>query len=213
MTKKKNNFFVIWDGKVPGIYKTWDECKRQVNGYPDAKYKGFVTEKEATEAYASSCWDYIGKNAIVRKKTTLSSLPPDKRPIYPSISVDAACSGNPGVMEYQGVNTQTGEVIFHQGKFYDATNNIGEFLALVHVLALLKKQNSSLTIYSDSRTAIAWVRKKKASTKLEKTEKNELVFQLITRAENWLQSNSFTNEILKWDTNLWGEIPADFGRK
>ena len=213
MSKKKNNFFVVWDGKVPGIYKTWDECKRQVNGYPDAKYKGFVTEAEARDAYSSSCWDYIGKNAIVRKKTDVSSLPIGKRPVYPSIAVDAACSGNPGVMEYRGVNSQSGEVVFHQGKFYDATNNVGEFLALVHVLALLKNRNSSLTIYSDSRTAMAWVRKKKAATKLERTEKNAIVFQLIERAENWLNANQYLNPILKWDTDLWGEIPADFGRK
>ncbi len=212
MSKKKNNFFVVWDGKEPGIYTSWEECKRQVSGYAAAKYKGFQTRQEAVEAYSSPCWNYIGKNATT-KKVDMTSLPADKRPVYPSISVDAACSGNPGVMEYRGVNTQTGEQIFHQGKYYDATNNIGEFLALVHALALFKQKNVMLPIYSDSRTAMAWVRKKKAATKLEATEKNGIVFELIERAEKWLAQNTIANPIYKWETEIWGEIPADFGRK
>ncbi len=212
MSKSKNKFFVVWDGKVPGIYKSWDECKCQVSGYAGAKYKGFATEAEAREALMSPCWDYIGKNAAA-KKADLSSLLLSERPVYPSISVDAACSGNPGIMEYRGVNSQTGEVIFHQGKFYDATNNVGEFLALVHALSLLKQHNNQLPVYSDSRTAMAWVRKKKAATKLERTENNAVVFDLIARAEKWLQANTYTTEIMKWKTEVWGEIPADFGRK
>jgi ribonuclease HI len=35
----------------------------------------------------------------------------------------------------------------------------------------------------------------------------------MERAEKWLLSNEFSNEILKWETKAWGEIPADFGRK
>ncbi len=212
MSKKKHNYFVVWDGKTPGIYNSWEECKQQINGYAGAKYKGFATKPEAIEAMSSPCWDYIGKNAKA-KKTDLSQLSVSHRPIVPSLSVDAACSGNPGVMEYRGVNTQTGEQIFHQGKFYDATNNIGEFLALVHGLAMLKKAGSNLPIYSDSRTAMAWVRKKKAATKLESTPNNAIVFDLIRRAESWLLNNTFSNPIYKWDTEVWGEIPADFGRK
>ena len=139
MGKSKNKFFVVWDGKEPGIYKSWEECKRQIHGYAGAKYKGFETEVEAKEAMLSPCWDYIGKNAKVKK--------PDEKliaqyglPNFESLSVDAACSGNPGAMEYQGVYTKTGEVVFKQGPFPDGTNNIGEFLALVHGIALLRSE-------------------------------------------------------------------------
>jgi ribonuclease HI len=130
-----------------------------------------------------------------------------------SLSVDAACSGNPGPMEYRGVYVKTGEEIFRQGPFEDGTNNVGEFLALVHGLALLKQRNLDMPLYSDSKTAISWVRKRKAATKLERTGRNDAIFELIERAEKWLQTNSFKTEILKWETEAWGEIPADFGRK
>jgi len=134
-------------------------------------------------------------------------------PNFESMSVDAACSGNPGVMEYRGVYSKTGEEIFHQGPFKYGTNNIGEFLALVHGLALLKQKNSPLPIYTDSKTALAWVKLKKAKTKLEKNDSTDVLFDLIARAEIWLKNNKYTTVILKWETAVWGEIPADFGRK
>lgn len=208
----KNKYFVVWDGKVPGIYSSWEECKRQIHGYGGAKYKGFATEAEAREAMLSPCWNYIGKKAAAAKPD-MSLLPANERPIYPSMAVDAACSGNPGKMEYRGVNAQTGEELFRRGPFLKGTNNIGEFLALVHGLALLKQHNSNLPIYSDSITAQAWVRKKKAATKLDQNAENAVLFELVARAEKWLNENTFNNKILKWKTEIWGEIPADFGRK
>jgi ribonuclease HI len=208
----KNKYFVVWEGKEPGIYRTWEECKRQIHGYEGAIYKGFATEAEAREAMVSPCWDYIGKNANA-KKPTQAEIEKYGIPDFESISVDAACSGNPGWMEYRGVYNKTGKEIFHQGPFKDGTNNTGEFLALVHGLALLKQKNSSLPIYTDSKTALAWVKAKKAKTKLENTENNTLLFDLLKRAEKWLQENEYTTKIMKWETFVWGEIPADFGRK
>lgn len=133
--------------------------------------------------------------------------------IRESLSVDASCSGNPGRMEYRGVDTGTGRVLFHVGPYEQATNNIGEFLALVHALAFLKKQNLNLPVYSDSTNGMLWVKQKKCKTKLQPNEANKPVFDLIRRAEIWLQNNTYSNPVLKWDTKNWGEIPADFGRK
>ena len=130
-----------------------------------------------------------------------------------SIAGDAACSGNPGKIEYRGVDIMTGRQIFHKGPFDQGTNNIGEFLALVHGLALMKQQGSNKAIYSDSKTAMAWVRDKKCKTKLTPNAKNAQLLEIVKRAENWLLNNSYSNRILKWDTEQWGEIPADFGRK
>ncbi len=214
MGKSKNNFFVVWDGKEPGIYKSWESCKQQIHGYAAAKYKGFETEKEAIEAYNSPYWDFVGRNAV--HKTPVPTAELIKKygmPVMDSLSVDAACSGNPGLMEYRGVYTQTGEEIFRQGPFKQGTNNVGEFLALVHGLALLKQKNSGLPVYSDSVNAISWVKAGKARTKLEKTAENTVLFELIQRAEKWLAENKFTTPIFKWHTEAWGEIPADFGRK
>jgi len=214
MAKKK--FYVVWDGVKPGIYTDWKTCEAQIKGYPAAKYKSFDTEAEAREAYSSNCWNYIGKNATVTPKKTSrwQDLPHDKQPILPSLSVDAACSGNPGKMEYRGVDTATAKEIFRVGPYEGGTNNIGEFLALVHGLALLDKiGKQDLTIYSDSRTAIAWVKKKHAATKLTPNQENGIIFDLIRRAENWLLTHNYRNPIYKWDTDNWGEVPADFGRK
>lgn len=204
---KTKKYYVVWVGSKPGIYSDWSECQQQIKGFPNAKYKSFKTLSEAETAFKGSYIDYEGgKNK--RAKRDLEGVN------WRSISVDAACSGNPGTMEYRGVDTQSGEEIFRQGPYQDGTNNVGEFLALVHALALLKKQNKpNLTIYSDSRTAMAWVRNKKAKTTLNKNSKNAQIFNLIQRAELWLQTNRPSNPILKWETEKWGEIPADFGRK
>jgi ribonuclease HI len=116
-------------------------------------------------------------------------------------------------MEYRGVDTKTKKQLFIQGPFEQGTNNIGEFLALVHGLALLKKNNSNLILYTDSRTAMSWVKKKKCNTKLERNTKNKTLFELVDRAVNWLKNNTYKTIIVKWETKAWGEIPADFGRK
>ena len=128
-------------------------------------------------------------------------------------AVDAACSGNPGPMEYQCVDLQTGAQIFHFGPV-QGTNNIGEFLAIVHALALMEKQGiKDKVIYSDSYNAILWVKKKKCKTTLTRNSATEQLYQIIARAEQWLMTHNVTTPIIKWETKQWGEIPADFGRK
>ncbi len=206
---KQKKYYVVWNGVQPGIYDSWDECKLQITGYPDARYKAFKSKIEAKEAY------HGGPGSISPKenKAQVASTK-DANIHWKSISVDAACSGNPGDLEYRGVHTKTGEEIFRQGPFKEGTNNIGEFLALVHALALLqKKGETTLPIYSDSRTAMAWVRNKKVNSNLKKTPRNQKLFDLVDRALNWLKSNTYKNPIEKWETRDWGEIPADFGRK
>lgn len=213
MAKVKKKFFVVWEGYTPGIYASWDECKKQIHQYPAAKYMGFETHHDALEAFASPYYDFIGKNKKEVKAPDPEKIKLVGLPDFESLSVDAACSGSPGAMEYRGVYTRTKQEIFHQGPFREGTNNIGEFLALVHGLAFMKQKGSELPVYSDSKTAIKWVKQKKAATKLERSPKNEDVFILIERAEKWLRENSWNNPILKWETDAWGEIPADFGRK
>ncbi|MBL7827056.1 MAG: ribonuclease H family protein [Saprospiraceae bacterium] len=205
----KKKFYVVWEGRKPGIYSTWDECKAQVEGVAQAKYKSFESQAEAEAAFKSDYWKFV-------QKSTAAKTPkqPVGKFIRESVAVDAACSGNPGDMEYQGVWTVDGKQLFHVGPLPDGTNNIGEFLAIVHALAMLKLQNKpNLPIYSDSKTAQGWVKKGKCNTKLEATGRNAKIFELIDRAEKWLAINKITNPILKWETDVWGEIPADFGRK
>ncbi|MFH1159500.1 MAG: viroplasmin family protein [bacterium] len=208
----KNKFYVVWVGKLPGVYTGWADCKKQVECFNGAKYKGFPTRELAEVAFHDDHEKYLS-NKVNAPKEIVCNNPLIGTPIADSICVDAACSGNPGVMEYRGVDTKTGAELFRQGPFPEGTVNIGEFLAIVHALAYLKQRDSDWPVYSDSRTAIAWVRKKTANTKLERTVKSEKLFELVKRAEDWLRNNTCPNKVLKWETGYWGEIPADFGRK
>lgn len=208
----KNKYYVVWEGKDIGIFSSWHACKKSVSGYPNAKYKGFPSKELAEKAFAGNYETYKGVKST-ELKLSETELKLIGKPKIPSISVDAACSGNPGVMEYRGVWTQTGEEIFRIAPMQGGTNNIGEFLAIVHALALLKKHNQTIPIYSDSKIAIGWVRQKHCKTNVEETATNQKIFELIERAENWLHQNTFPNSILKWETVAWGENPADFGRK
>ncbi len=206
----KQKFYVVWQGVEPGIYKSWEECKAQVTGVADARYKSFDNLEDAEIAFNDSPWKYIGYKSTNQAKNRLS----DTKYLKESLAVDAACSGNPGAMEYRGVFVADGVEIFRIGPYEEGTNNIGEFLAIVHALALLKKSSKpTLPIYSDSINAIKWVARKKCNTKLKQSEKNRPIFDLIARAEKWLHENTYDNPIMKWETENWGEIPADFGRK
>jgi len=210
MRSKSQKYYVVWQGHHPGVYSSWEKCLAQVKNYPNARYKSYPSKEEAESAFLS------GTETIIRTIVTPARTKEKNagQIIYESISVDAACSGNPGMMEYRGVWTGDKSEIFHFGPQRDGTNNIGEFLALVHALALLVKKNDSTTpIYSDSKTAMAWVKRKKANTKLKPGKNNAELFDMIRRGEKWLKENSWKNPILKWDTENWGEIPADFGRK
>jgi ribonuclease HI len=133
--------------------------------------------------------------------------------VQDSICVDAACSGNPGVMEYRGVDTWSSKEIFRSKAYPVGTNNIGEFLAIVHALAVYHESAPAKTIYTDSKIAMGWVKAKKMRSKLPVTPKTQALWNVIRRAELWLEQHQYSNPILKWKTREWGEIPADFGRK
>ena len=230
---KQQKFYVVWQGKQTGVFTSWADCEAQVKGVEGAKYKSFPTRAEAEAALA-------GEPPVWRKKADkdkefsnfqIFKFSNSTTPLLPALAVDAACSGNPGMMEFRGVTVslstlnpqpstlnpqlstpQTTEV-FHRGPFPEGTNNIGEFLAIVLGLAYLKSHNLPWVLYSDSRTALAWLKKKHAQTKLECTPANRPLFEMLRKAEQWLHENTYTTPVLKWDTDHWGEIPADFGRK
>ncbi len=221
---KKQKYYVVWQGKQPGIYTDWDTCKAQVQGVQGAQYKGFDTMAEAEAAirlpYSSVVQSTPGTPGtqntpvLIVDENGMTALREgvENPPVLDALAVDAACSGNPGVMEYQGIYIPTRTRVFH----YQApkgTNNIGEFLAIVHGLSYLKKHRLNQIIYSDSVNAISWVRQKQCKSKLPEDASTAELWDYVHRAENWLKTNTYTTEIRKWDTDHWGEIPADFGRK
>ncbi len=211
----KKKYYVVWEGHATGVFDSWEECQLQVTGYPGAKFKSFNTADEAVAAYRG---DPAAQLDIIRNIATHSApvvnyaaIPEIK---LDAIAVDAACSRNPGPVEYRGVWVRTGQQLFHVGPLAGGTNNIGEFCALIHALALCaRKGRPDIPIYSDSRTAQSWLRNHKVKTTLTPTAENVQIRSILSRAIAWMDTHPITNPILKWDTEAWGEIPADFGRK
>lgn len=211
----KRKFYVVWQGNSPGIYDSWEECQAQVEGFPGARYKAFPDIESATEAFRGTYEDQA-KLLIALSRRKQADVGYEQ---FPEIrmdawAVDGACSGVPGPMEYQCVEVATGRRIFHFGPLAGGTNNIAEYLALVHALALLDRQGDhQRPIYSDSRTALSWLRNRRSKTTLERTEENAKVFELLQRADRWVATHQLLNPVIKWETDEWGEIPADFNRK
>lgn len=208
-------FYVVWIGDTPGIYDSWEECKLQVNGYPNARYKSFKTQEEAVAAYRGDPVEQLSFfKKIAEHQSDIVNYEAFPEIRLNAIAVDGACSGNPGMMEYRGVKVATGEEIFHVGPLKDGTNNVAEYLALIHALALLDKQGDRTTpIYSDSRNAISWIKKRGHNSKLQLTADNIKIHDMLARANRWILTHPVHNPIIKWETDKWGEIPADFGRK
>lgn len=228
----KQKFYVVWTGRVPGVYDNWSDAEEQILNFPGAKYKSFASAAEAAKAFRGGDDESdpadLGTILIaaadrraVAPSPPSTLHPPLSAPTYrsnPDIdqtawAVDASCQGNPGIMEYRGVDLATGKELFKVGPFQDGTNNIGEFLAIVHALAEMHRRNEWHNIYSDSKTAQAWIRNRQVKTQLKQTDRNKKLFELLGRGLVWVRSHSWPVKIMKWQTELWGEIPADFGRK
>ncbi|BBI31376.1 ribonuclease H [Cohnella abietis] len=216
----KQKYYVVWVGRKPGVYTSWADCQEQINKFDDAKFKSYETRAAADEAYKAGWKKHWGQGQGKGKVSSGSSFKPSSSGVetteeidYNSISVDVGTSGNPGPVEYKGVDTQTGEVIFSKGPLKKGTNNLGEFLAIVHGLAYLQKIGSNKTVYSDSVNALKWVKQKSVSSTLVRDESTKEIWELVDRAIEWLKTHSYSNKVVKWQTKQWGEIKADYGRK
>ncbi|MDI4645287.1 ribonuclease H [Cohnella hashimotonis] len=218
-------YYVVWEGGAPGVYDSWPACQAQVSGRKDAKYKSYGSKPEAERAYREGWKKHWGqggskgasgaspKSAGAGEKLPLSPEQAAGEIDFDSVSVDVGTRGNPGPVEYRGVDTRTGDVLFSVGPIEKGTNNLGEFLAIVHALAYLKQKGSAKTIYSDSRTALKWLRQKEVVTTLPRDDSTFEIWALVDRALSWLRVNTYPNKVLKWETERWGEVKADYGRK
>ena len=213
----KARYYVVWKGRRTGIFTSWPECERQVSGFVGAEYKAFESLEQAKTAFQGSYSGYRARPSSLGKWRHTGG-----GPRLPSLCVDAACSGSPGRLEYRGVKTETGQQVFRAGPFAQGTNNVGEFLAIVDALRWLRIHGLDMPVYSDSETAMTWVRGMKCNSKLHRTSANAKLFKMIAQAEHELRQPQVwapvdrpasTRRVLKWDTAMWGENPADFGRK
>lgn len=217
-----SKYYVVWAGHHPGVYDTWEDCLEQVKNFPNARYKAFPSSAAAAKAYR----DGIGQDDSADLANLLNGAGAHRSTAgatqnyfdNPEVdlrawAVDAACSRNPGPVEYRGVELMSGRELFRVGPLQGGTNNLGEFLAIVHALALQDKLGICHPIYSDSVSGMAWVRNKVIKTTLSENDTNRQLFEMLRRAIHWLNTHGYRAPIMKWDTPRWGEIPADFGRK
>ena len=222
---KKTKYYVVWEGRKPGIYFTWAECKPQVDLFPGARHLSFKTLKEAERAYDGTwkkAYNHV-KPRQPQKKAAKKQRPSTRKqrqttspaplPQANDIVVDGAWSDTTYQMEWQGIKYGTGEKVFSAGPIVHGTNNIAEFLAVVDALKYCHENGLACNVYSDSQTAIAWVRDQTVKTTLPRNKNTDTTYSRIDGALNWLRSTEASVSVLKWDTRTWGENPADFGRK
>jgi ribonuclease HI len=138
----------------------------------------------------------------------------EPKPPAVGLCVDAAWNPKKRAMEYRGVWLHDQTVAFEVGPLKSGSNNLGEFLAIVHGLRYLKSKGIDCPMHSDSRTAMKWLQKRhvRCSAAIQGNLTPKMYVRL-TRALQWLNRNEPSIAVVKWDTGLWGEIPADYGRK
>ena len=124
------------------------------------------------------------------------------------IATDAAHSTKAGVTEYQGIDLTTGERVFYSN-LGNQTVNIGEFLAVVDAIKhIIETDYQPRVIYTDSMTAIAWFNAKRTASKKNNSALKKAEIFLKAFAEDIADI-----KVLHWNNDLWGETPADLGRK
>lgn len=191
-------YYAVKVGKKIGIYYSWEDCKEQVNGYPKAVYKSFTDIVEAN--------NFISATTVVKPKIPATTYSKN------SINCDGAYSSSTGIMEFKIQDTKSGDLI--RKKLYSCgTNNIAEFLGLCYAMKYLDMTNSRKTIiYTDSITAISWVKNKNINTVFD-YKSNDRLNRDVEECLYFIRNTDSTFNIKKWDTVNWGEIPSDFGRK
>lgn len=201
---RRRKVYVVWKGRRPGVYDSWDEARAQVEGFADARYKAYPSRAAAEAAF---------RRGLSAGQPPAWALVPHG-PRTPALAVDAAAPGPQGPATYRGValypDGRTQEV-FRVGPLPGLTANAGEFLALVHALRWLTQQGLDWPVYTDSRIARGWLTQGRARTR-HRPQRGPGA-QALRQAEAWLARHGIPRAVLPWDTRAWGEIPADFGHK
>ncbi len=237
---QKKKWYVIWRGRETGIFRTWDQCKERTDGFPRARFKSFKSEAEAVKAFTrgpamatvpntrkarKSSQRFNPDQNPIRKASTRTGKRQDKRPKQLTLGldfkpepnalvVDGACCLQTGDFEYQAVWLHDKRTAFKSPVLSPGTNNLAEFLGLVAGLRHVAELGLQCPVYSDSQTAISWVRKRahKCGPVLQGLVTDE-VAKMMDDAINWLKANPEHPKVIQWMTKHWGENPADYGRK
>ena len=152
MAKK---YYAVRVGKVPGIYQTWDECKKNVHGFPAAEYKSFPSVEEAKA--------YMGREAVqeINGKTGSGNME-DVMPDDDYAFVDGSFNIVTGVYGYGGFLVYNNEKYIITGSGSDSEmasmrNVAGEILgSMAAVEKAIELGVKSVDIYFDYMGIRAW---------------------------------------------------------
>ncbi|WP_429037279.1 viroplasmin family protein [Aeromonas media] len=216
----KSTHYVVWVGRVPGVYSSWAETELQTKGFSGAKFKGFPSLAAAELAFAGDLGVSIaGKPHIMPVGVGKAASHAGGRPGAPYLSVDAAYSSKTNLVEWRGVLvTQSGQKeVFRSSPYVGGSANVGEYLAIVDGIKWICEHmgDATLPIYSDSFNAQTWVARKAHNSNVPSCD---AIRGMLDEANAFLQAGGYDKvkrriPLRDWVTKLWGEIPADFGRK
>lgn len=202
--------YVVRVGHKPWIYNNRTEAKSHIDGYSGAKYKSFPTLESAQQAYEHG---FVGKKGQYTDNHLRMLMSED---FEVSIATDAACPSNPWPIEYRGVCINNKKEIFSIWPLSGGSTNIAEYLGIIHGLAWMMDHSDYTILYSDSKIAINRVETNTFRTQIHETNENKELRDIIRRAQERLRNNPTRKQkivLKKRPTKLWGQIPADFGRK
>jgi len=167
MTQK---YYAVRKGQQPGIYRTWPETQKQVNGYPHAEYKSFTSEAEAQAFMAGKSSTPTHSKAKHSKSTATSNQPAIKAAI--TVYTDGG-SRNTGNVAGQHVHAGDraawayrielpDQLVTDSAGEWGATNNRMEIMAFLEALkqlVRLDKTDAEILFVLDSQYVLNAVTK------------------------------------------------------
>ena len=157
MTRSKKKFYAVARGKNPGIYHEWsgeDGAEAQVKEFPNARYQGFFTIKEAREWLKEFGILVSVPEPPELEEEIQQELEKGKIIIY----TDGGCINNPGPGGYGVVLLSGGKRKELSGGYRLTTNNRMELMAVIQGLKALKF-SCSVMLFSDSTYVVDGIEK------------------------------------------------------
>lgn len=167
-------FYAVRFGKIPGIYTTWEECKKQVTGVKGSIYKKFNDKSSAKKFCMDRSKSYkkkpICKNNITKTKTKKQEQTHIKSPNTLYIFTDGSSTNNGSKRSTAGYGIYISEpskikmTISHRLP-NGTTNNYAELKAILEALKLLdpidlsKLNIKNTVIVTDSQYSINCITK------------------------------------------------------
>jgi len=164
MAKK---FYVVWQGRKPGIYTDWPTCLQQVDKFTGARYKSFPSLADAQSAFEGGS-SSAGTSSKSKNKSNASSVKTYTAKevlafdAYTKIFTDGGCEPNPGeagsglALYCENELTQLWYGLYNPM----GTNNTAELNALHQALLIAKREinaKRTVAIFCDSKYSIQCV--------------------------------------------------------